>query len=113
MSTYESVGTLSGSSNNGLILTSDVFSAQADDYYLGGVVKINDVYRFVLRHKGDSVTIARVFESLQVGLTLYAYAGCDLDPVTCHTKFNNIYNFGGHEFLSPKDPFAVGVELNG
>lgn len=110
MSTYESVGVIDGSADNGLTITSTLFSAQADGYYKGGLVKVGGVYRFVLSHVTDTITIDRALPDVSIGTTIYAYAGCDLTPDTCRDKFSNILNFGGQEFLPVDDLYTSGTD---
>jgi hypothetical protein len=112
MSSYEASGLVASIGSSNLSITSTIFSAKSSGYYTGGVVKFGTVYRFVLDHTSDTVTIDRTFTDLLVGDTIYAYAGCDLTPSVCRSRFNNITNYGGQEFLPIDNPFQTGVEQN-
>lgn len=46
---------------------------------------------------------------LAVGLSVTLTAGCDHGMPTCHTRFNNLSNFGGFPFIPSKNPFSTGV----
>lgn len=41
--------------------------------------------------------------SIQAGDDFIVYAGCDKTLETCKNKFNNVVNFGGFPFLTPKN----------
>jgi len=111
MSTYESVGAIDSTGDNGLTIVSTIFSAKSSGYYTGGLLKKDGIYRFIINHAGDTVTLERSFSSSATGDTIYAYAGCDLDPDTCDTKFGNVLNFGGQEYLPVLNPFQSGTDM--
>lgn len=42
---------------------------------------------------------------MKVGDTIYVFAGCAHDPITCRTKFENQVNYGGFSSLPTRNPF--------
>jgi uncharacterized phage protein (TIGR02218 family) len=106
MDSYGETGIIDDISSTGLNIQSSTFAGEAGDWFLGGVIKISDAYRFILYHSSNVIYIDRPFNNAQIGDTFTVYAGCDLSANTCRNKFNNILNFGGLEFLSVEDPFA-------
>jgi len=112
MGAWEKVGTISGTADGGKVLQSDMFDTEEDGYFTSGLVKIGNIYRFVLGHTDNTVQISRPYDSVSIGTIVYGYPGCDLVSDTCHVKFDNILNFGGEEDLPVSNPFEVGVQLN-
>ncbi len=105
MVTYANSGMVDSISSDGLTITSTTFSSKANGWFLGGVIKVGTVYRFIIVHSTDTIQIDRAFSDLDVTDSFTAYAGCDLCADTCRDKFDNIYNFGGQEFLPVENPF--------
>jgi uncharacterized phage protein (TIGR02218 family) len=62
--------------------------------------------RMISASSGGSVTMRYPIAGLQVGDGIRAYAGCDGDIETCHNKFGNVLNFGGHCSIPTDNPSA-------
>ena len=62
----------------------------------------------VLQIYETTLTLFNVFpkDYISLGDDVIAYAGCDKLNSTCHTKFNNIVNFGGFPFIPSDNPFT-------
>ena len=46
---------------------------------------------------------------LAVGISVTLTAGCDHSTSACHSRFNNLVNYGGFPFIPSKNPFSTGV----
>jgi len=94
-------------STSGKVVEITEAAAQADGYYRGGmVVSSAGAGRWILLHKGTALTLDRPFNHT-AGHTFTIYPGCDKDLDTCHTKFNNVPNFGGCPFIPTSNPYLV------
>ncbi len=114
---YKFVATITGISNEGMVVTADELDDQDDHYYTRGYIRWRDEFtntesgygrdhfRMIVHHIGTSATIRFKFNDyLAVGATVYLYAGCDKQLGTCKTKFNNILNFFGHPWIPIDNP---------
>lgn len=54
---------------------------------------------------GTSLTLLGTTDRMEVGQDVRLYLGCDLTPQICISRFNNLANHGGHEYLADKSPF--------
>jgi len=93
----------------GTTLVSSSLAAKADTWFNGGVIKIGNVWRFIVAHSGSILALERAFANASAGDAFTAYAGCNLQADTCRTKFNNIANFGGLEYIPIKDPYSGSI----
>lgn len=95
---------------NSVELQSDTFAEQVSGYYTGGYVKFAtgewQVYRFVILHSGNSVTMDLPIPQLETGMVVTAYPGCDRTLETCLSKFGNSDNYGGFPYFADKNPFG-------
>lgn len=81
--------------------------------YTGGIlekVKLNTLgqpekteSRRIVGNINNTLTLVSPFESSAPGSAML-YLGCDLTSRDCLYKFNNIWNFGGFEFIPTKNP---------
>ena len=46
---------------------------------------------------------------LATGTSVILTAGCDHSTATCHSRFDNLANYGGFPFIPTKNPFSTGV----
>lgn len=106
---YRVTGTITAVS--GSTLTAAAFGTYADDYFnLGKVVYGSDI-RLITDHTGNDLTIQIPFDSsVAVGTEVYAYPGCDGDPTTCDTRFNNLSNFLGFPYIPSRNPSIWGFK---
>lgn len=100
---------------NGVQIQSAALDALADGWFSGGFVEWEYEAGLIERtavesHAGAVLTLLGTTQGMQHAIdnatTFTAYAGCDRTADTCHTKFNNILNNGGIEYLQGKSPFA-------
>lgn len=61
--------------------------------------------RGIRRHEGDQLLILGGIFGLATGTVVDIYPGCFRTVATCHNKFNNLPNYGGHPHLPGKSPF--------
>ena len=75
----------------------------------GGLFVAGSAERMIVSHVGNTITLDRTIPGLDVEDAFVAYAGCDHGPNTCRTKFGNIVNYGGLEFLSVANPYKSNI----
>lgn len=84
-------------------------AAQPNGFYAGGYIEWTSQYgleqRGIESHQGDLLTIYGGASGLAIGQELAIYAGCDRTLNTCHTRFNNVPNYGGAPYMPGKSPF--------
>jgi uncharacterized phage protein (TIGR02218 family) len=96
----------------GTTVTVDTVGGE-DGYYRGGMVifEINEdgtlEYRMIENNNGLVITLLGLSDSLEVGMTVALYPGCDRTPTTCRARFNNIPNYGGYHFMPGQTPFGT------
>lgn len=87
--------------------------AFADGYLTGGMLRSPDgVLSYIVNHTGSTILLQRASFSLitavegglPVAVTLYP--GCSHDRATCATKFDNLLNYGGFDFIPQKNPMG-------
>jgi len=89
---------------DGLQLTSDSFSGEADGYFTIGNIVSGEHERMVMDHTGDIIQIRYPVSTLATGGNVVIYAGCDGDIETCRDRFSNVVNFGGHPYIPLDNP---------
>lgn len=108
---YKVTGTVVSVTSNGLVFTVNEFGAYAANHFAGGYIEFAPVTgaidrRFIVSHSGTSVTLAQPATALVAGMSVSAFPGCDHTLATCHTKFNNVANYGGQPWIPSKNPFG-------
>lgn len=90
----------------GLTVSADAFASKPAGWLRGGYVKrASGEVRWITNHGGVIATLVHPFADLEIGEVLLAYPGCDGSADTCRSKFNNIENFGGFDFMPTTNPF--------
>ena len=89
-----------------LNITSATFGGYADQWFRGGWIECNGYSRMILSHVANVVTISDRIPGLVADMNFVAYPGCDHTIASCHGKYNNRLNYGGHRFLPVKNPMA-------
>lgn len=97
----------------GPVATVAAADAQPDGYYTGGMLRSPDgVLSFIIAHTGAALTLQRVSYSLLVAaedgfpFDVKIYPGCDHSRATCNSKFDNLLNYGGFDFIPQKNPMG-------
>lgn len=106
------VSTISGNT-----LTVPAASGQPDGYYLGGMLAAPDgTLSYIVGHVGTTINLQRISKSLIAAFALTGaatavtlYPGCDHSRLTCHTKFNNVLNYGGFDWIPSKNPMGDSI----
>lgn len=95
----------------GVNLTVTEAALVADGYYTGGMLRTaNGVYSYIVGHTGTTLTVQNLsfalIEAVAGGFpfAVEIYPGCAHDRQTCNTKFNNLPNYGGFDFIPIKNP---------
>lgn len=86
---------------------------QPDGWYAGGFIErelpssIAFENRFIVSHTGVVLTLnAPLYSGFSVGQNHQIYKGCDHTAATCDSKFGNLANYGGFEYMVTKNPFG-------
>ena len=101
---------------SGKSIQSSTFASYANDYFKGGRIQFGNDHRLITAHTTNTITLHHAFRStLEAGDTVYAYPGCDGDPDTCKTKFNNYSpspttGFLGMPLIPSHNPTVWGVD---
>lgn len=107
----------------GAVVTVPAAAGYPNGWFAGGMIETPDgALRFVIGHVGAQLTLMRPMESLTRlftqqgygasygmiygGLTVKLYPGCDRSRGTCNSKFNNLENYGGFDWIPTRNPFA-------
>lgn len=97
---------------SGVTVTCAAASAFADGYFTAGMIAAADgTLRFITAHTGSTLTMMRRLPSLETALaagptTVTLYPGCDRTRGTCSTKFSNLPNYGGFDWIPTTNPFG-------
>lgn len=98
---------------SGTVATIPLAASQTDGYYTGGMLRAPDgVLSYIISHVGERITLQRASFSLisavDVGLpvSVKLYPGCNHSREVCNSKFNNLLNYGGFDFIPQKNPMG-------
>jgi len=94
---------------SGTLINAVEFGTEASGWLTGGILIVGNAKRLIQWHEGNQIRISRYIPNLIADLTFIAYAGCDHIATTCLTKFENIINYGGAEFLPITNPFKNAI----
>lgn len=104
-------GTVSNRSGNSLVITEA--AGYAAGYFVGGMLRTADgTLSYVTGHNGAVITIQRMSFSIlsEIGdgfpFAVKLYPGCPHDRSTCNSRFNNLLNYGGFDFIPVKNPMG-------
>jgi uncharacterized phage protein (TIGR02218 family) len=75
-------------------------------YFIGGMMEYNGLFRFITNQGEDFVRLWREMPDLEVGNTVTVYPGCNRSLSTCKDKFSNVINYGGFPWLPKSNPFS-------
>ncbi len=98
----------------GSVVTVPLAGTYANGYFTGGILEAADgTMRLITLHNGEVLYLSRVIPSLQTAfdntgpgtVNVSIAPGCDRQPQTCLSKFDNIENFGGFPFIPLRNPF--------
>lgn len=84
--------------------------SQQPGYYVGGILELGGASRFIIAQNGYTLTLSRPLLTLAANAKVDIYPGCDRLAATCNSKFNNLDNYGGFDYIPPKGPFE-GVSI--
>lgn len=109
---FANAATLTAMAGN--VLTVPEASAQADGYWVGGILGAADgSLGYITNHVGTQLTIQRMpyslitqFEDEGPGTAISLYPGCDHTRMTCKNKFDNLLNYGGFDWIPAKNPMG-------
>lgn len=109
---FEVLGATTAFSGNTLTVTEA--GTYANGYFIGGMLAAPDgTLSYVINHVGTSITLQRTSYSLLTawaetgaGMVVKLYPGCDHSRNTCNTKFGNLLNYGGFDWIPEKNPMG-------
>lgn len=103
----------SASAINGQSLTIAAAATKPDGYYVGGMLRAADgTLSYIVGHVGSSITLQRISyaitEEIAAGFPfdVTLYPGCPHTRDACSSKFNNLLNYGGFDFIPQKNPMG-------
>ncbi|UIS24835.1 DUF2163 domain-containing protein [Aeromonas phage pAEv1812] len=79
--------------------------------FVGGILKFGELTRFIIKQEVYGLqnqrllTLSRPLLDLTSMASVTLYPGCDRLAATCDTKFHNLLNYGGFDYIPPKGPF--------
>jgi len=98
---------------SGTVATVTEAALESDGYYTGGMLRSPDgVLSYIIDHTGSAITLQRTSFSLSneaasgFPFNVDLYPGCSRDRVTCNSKFDNLLNYGGFDFIPQKNPMG-------
>lgn len=92
------------------VLTVTGADAQANGYYTGGTVRFDGNSRWIIDHTGTAITLDRPLLGLESEIdvsgsaSVFLAPGCDRTRATCNSRFFNIENHGGFDWMG-NDPY--------
>ncbi len=105
-------GTIATVSGASLTVTGLSDPSRPDGWATGGFVTSPNGtdFRLILTHVGNVVNLLLPFTAdVVAGNTVQVFAGCAHDIQTCASKFNNVPNYGGFNWVPRNNVFASGV----
>lgn len=106
LAAFQTAGTVTDISADGLTLIVTAASAQADTYYRAGIIEYDGAKEMIISHAGSTLTLAAPLPGLLAAFTDDGSAsvsiapGCDLTTATCLSRFDNLDNFGGFPWMA-------------
>lgn len=97
------VGTVSAIDSTGTVLTIPAFASLPDPLKAGFLKHGND-FRMIVDQSGDVVTLISPFIGLDVGASVTATAGCNLDFSAC-AHYRRTISFLGFDLIPTVNPF--------
>lgn len=97
---------------SGVSVTVGVAASFPDGYFTAGMIAAADGrLRYITGHVGSTLTMMRRLPSLETafalgGTTVTLYPGCDRSRAQCKTKFNNLPNYGGFDWIPTVNPMG-------
>lgn len=86
------------------ILTAEDLGLYGSGYFTGGFVEYGDEKRAVIKHVGNSITMAYRMLLLEDGKTVNVLPGCNGRIDTCRDKYDNIEHFLGFPYIPDENP---------
>lgn len=96
---------------DGTVVTVSAAASFANDYFTAGMIAAPDgTLRYITGHTGSSLTLMRRLPSLDNALiagpaSVTLYPGCERTRAICNSKFNNLPNYGGFDWIPTRNPF--------
>jgi uncharacterized phage protein (TIGR02218 family) len=78
-------------------------------FYLGGMLKHNDVFRYITSHSGSQLTLSRALSDIEEDDAIAIYPGCDRTRLICALVFANLDNHGGFPWIPSRNPFQGAI----
>jgi len=94
---------------SGVTLTSASLNSQDNGWWVGGYVTFGQIKRKIKSHVDDVITITAQMPGLAAGSSVTVYAGCDHLRATCISKFDNLPNYRGCDWIPDNEPFTQGI----
>lgn len=97
---------------DGDTIQSTVFSGYDDGWFTNGYVQViaTGEVRFITEHVGDTIRLIYPYEALTTADEVNVYPGCDRTAETCRSKFDNIVNYLGFDYIPSESPFEDPID---
>ena len=100
------------------VLTVSEAALQEDRFFDGGMVKASDgSLSFITKHIGNQITVQRLsrslvreFQNTGPATPITIYPGCNHTRLVCDSKFDNVINYGGFDWIPTKNPMSGSIE---
>jgi uncharacterized phage protein (TIGR02218 family) len=90
-------------SDDGLQYTSNDLDV-GDGYWALGALAAAGYETLIRYHAGAAVRVSRPIPGVEGMAEITVWPGCDYSLVTCYTRYNNVYNFGGCPHMPLDNP---------
>lgn len=107
---FKRSATITSVSADGLTIHADAFGDEVANWFMNGYIQKGFQRRMILTHSGTLVTLIAPLNGLQVGDSIFAFAGCDRAfRGDCVLKFANGKNFHGFQWVPNRNPFNTSI----
>ncbi len=100
--------------SSGLTLSSAAIGTKPDGWFSNGYVEYPPTgeRRYIISHVGDTITLNYPFLGLPIAADLVAYAGCQRTASVCSSKFSNLPNYLGFDYIPELNPYDTSFGPN-
>jgi len=82
------------------------FSGYSDGYFQGGYVIANNFRRKIKSHVTSTIVLVKAIPGLTNLIPINVYPGCDHAKATCISRFNNLPEYRGCDYIPDGEPFT-------
>ena len=94
---------------SGLTIVSNDLAAYGSDYFTGGYIIADGFKRKIKSHTTSTLVLVSVAPGLEALTSISVYPGCDHLRATCISKFDNLFEYRGCDWIPDDEPFSSEV----